>query len=307
MGYDTREKMMDRLQKKCVIASAATHLLLVALLFISPAFVTPEKPVTLPVLTFIPATLVDDPFSGGGTPTPPAPAPEPDKPEPPAPEPEPVAPPPKSKPKPKPEPKTEPEPEPAKPEPTRPAPPKKIELKKPEKPAEPEPKKVAPPKRTIVPTFTKSSDDSKKQRQEEARQAEEARRQAAAEAVRQKLAQVQQRLAGLSTSTSIEPLGPGGAAYANYAQVVKSIYERAWIPPAELDDDLGSVKVELIIARSGRVVSAKIKRSSGNSALDRSVDRALQIREIPPFPEGTRDLQRVFIIDFNLKSKRYSG
>jgi periplasmic protein TonB len=290
---------MDRLQKKCVIASAATHLLLVALLFISPAFVTPEKPVNLPVLTFIPATLVDDPFSGGGTPTPPAPAPEPAKAEPQAPEPEPIAPAPKPVPK--------PEPEPAKPEPTRPAPPKRVEVKKPEKPAEPEPKKVAPPKRTIVPTFTKSSDDSKKQRQEEARQAEEARRQAAAEAVRQKLAQVQQRLAGLSTSTSIEPLGPGGAAYANYAQVVKSIYERAWIPPAELDDDLGSVKVELIIARSGRVVSAKIKRSSGNSALDRSVDRALQIREIPPFPEGTRDLQRVFIIDFNLKSKRYSG
>lgn len=264
------------------------HVLLLILLFVSPAFVTPEKKVEhLPVLTFIPANLVDDPFYGGGSPKPP-----PQEIEPPPPKPSPprqVAKPPTPKPKPE-QPKKET--------------PKKVEKATPK----PETKKPVRPKRVIKPSFTRSSDDSKKREKEKAQAAEAKRLKAERTKIQNRIAKVGQNLRDqLSKSSTIKPVGPGGAAYANYAQVVKSIYERAWNPPAELDGNLGTVKVEVVIARSGNVTSAKITRGSGNAKLDRSVERALQIKHIAPFPKGTRDLQRTFIIDFNLKAKRFTG
>ena len=270
---------MDRLQKKCFIASAAMHLLLLILLFVSPAFVTPEKKVEhLPILTFIPSKLVDDPFFGGGSPKPPPQEvqPEPPKPSPPRREVKPPAPKPK------------------------PVQPKKETPKKAVETPTPKPE----PKRVIIPTFTQSSDDSKKLEQEKAR-AEAKRLRDEQERMRDRIAK--SLIGQLSSSTEIQPVGPGGAAYANYTQVVKSIYERAWNPPQELDGNLGTVKVQVVIARSGKVTSAKIKRGSGNRTLDRSVERALQIKHIAPFPKGTTDLQRTFNIDFNLKAKRFTG
>ena len=51
---------MNRLQKKCVIATTGFHLLLLVILFVGPAFFwSQEKPDDTPVLDMIPANLVD--------------------------------------------------------------------------------------------------------------------------------------------------------------------------------------------------------------------------------------------------------
>ena len=51
---------MNRLQKKCVIATAGFHLLLLVILFVGPAFFN-EKPKAddSPVLDVIPANLIE--------------------------------------------------------------------------------------------------------------------------------------------------------------------------------------------------------------------------------------------------------
>src|SRR6516165_793109 len=84
---------MNRLQKKCVIASAGFHLLLVLILFVGPGFLSSKSTTPdLPILDFVPIKTVDELVSGGGERTakpPPAPleAPKPTPPEPPAPQP----------------------------------------------------------------------------------------------------------------------------------------------------------------------------------------------------------------------------
>src|SRR5262249_55672353 len=84
---------MDRLQKKCFIASAGIHLLLALIRIIGPAFIsTKNKPDDSPILDFVPVKTVDALISGGGNPNakPPPPAPTP-QPQPPVPPPAPQA------------------------------------------------------------------------------------------------------------------------------------------------------------------------------------------------------------------------
>ena len=112
----------------------------------------------------------------------------------------------------------------------------------------------------------------------------------------------------LSRGTTIEPPGPGGEAYANYTQVVKTYYDQAWIDPEEVSEDATTVKVKVVIARDGAVITDAIIKRSGIPALDKSVENALnRVRQLPPFPEGAKDAQRTFIINFNLKAKRLLG
>src|SRR5258707_394068 len=73
----------------------------------------------------------------------------------------------------------------------------------------------------------------------------------------------------LSSATTIDTnYGPrgGGEAYANYAQVVKSIYERAWVAPDDTANDDAITKVTVTIANNGTVISARILRASGDSS-----------------------------------------
>ena len=57
---------MNRLQKKCLIATAGFHLLLVLVILFGAAFFTShEKPDETTLLTVIPANLIDAAFNSG--------------------------------------------------------------------------------------------------------------------------------------------------------------------------------------------------------------------------------------------------
>ncbi len=94
----------------------------------------------------------------------------------------------------------------------------------------------------------------------------------------------------------------------NYLQVVLGIYDEAWNPPSEIDDDNLIATVRVKVARSGRVISASITKRSGNTLMDRSVQQAIEaVQEIKPFPSNSKDIEKNFKIDFNLKAKRASA
>ncbi len=291
---------MNRLQNKCLIASLALHALLCAILVVGPAFLSSrQRDLDLPILEVIPDRLTDLPFSGGGNPNakPPPSAPRPMQP-----------------------------PEPQPPVQTKPSQPvvKPVEAKA--KLAEPPKEKETKPGPEAVSLERKKSQikvdnkivrrPSNKTPDKNTTKAREDDSKAQAEARRRTTQQLLARINGaserindnLSPGTTIEPLGPGGAAYANYSQVVKTIYDRAWIDPEDVSDDDATVQVKVIIARDGRVISDAIVKRSGVPALDKSIQNALdRVRQLPPFPEGAKEAERIFIINFNLKAKRLLG
>ena len=92
----------------------------------------------------------------------------------------------------------------------------------------------------------------------------------------------------LSGSTTIELKGPGGGGvpYANFLQAVKSVYQNAWIVPDGITDENATVAAAVTIARDGTVVSSRITRSSGNPAVDRSVQVTLdRVKWAAPLPD----------------------
>ena len=56
----------------------------------------------------------------------------------------------------------------------------------------------------------------------------------------------------------------------------------------------------MTIDRNGRVLSARIIRRTGDAALDKSVQRALdKVRSVgKSFPSSSRDTKRTFTLDF---------
>jgi TonB family protein len=96
--------------------------------------------------------------------------------------------------------------------------------------------------------------------------------------------------------------GNSSAAYANYADAVKSVYDQAWaqVPLDTVANENEIVKVRVTIASDGTVISARIIESSGDAALDASVQKTIErVTFIAPFPEGTTDQQRPYTIGFN--------
>lgn len=313
---------MNRLQKKCTVASVLMHVVLLLALLVGPLFLMAEKRSNdLPILKVIPGHLVDDAMFGGGSPTAPPPAtPAVETPaRPPAPLPTPVV------------------IEPVKPAPAVETPPKPLvdPPKERNKPA-PEPEPVVVKEQSVKPTVPKSkptikvdtkitprtpkevADARTKAVEEEAKAAERAQAKAAADARRKAIQNFASRLDGaesslkanLSTGTTVEIQGPGGAAYANYGQAIKSIYDAAWIAPTEASEAATGVRVEVVIARDGTVISDRILKRSGDSALDRSVQNALDRvsgSRLPAFPSGNTESRQTFIINFNLKEKLEAG
>ncbi len=296
---------MNGLQKKCLVASAFTHGLLLVLLFIGSAFI-PSKPKEnfIPLeLVDINAMVVDEPnVVSGGNPNatpPPAPVTPKAQPQQPATPPQPVV-----KPEPKAEPITEkiPEPKPAE---------KRFQIDPESFVKIPDKSKEKPPKAEPTFDFSKSekrvikpsnaakepSDSENESRAREMKMA-----QARAGALSEAMSRLQ---GGLSKGIGeIGIPGPGGRAYASYGLVLRKIYEEAWIPPNAARDNEPTVGVEVVIRRDGTVLSRRIVKKSGRAELDRTVQKALdRVNKVPAFPSGSTDEQRKFEFDFNLTDK----
>ncbi|HTQ51436.1 MAG TPA: TonB family protein [Candidatus Acidoferrales bacterium] len=257
---------MNRLQKKCVLATAGVHLLLFVILLVGPAFFAPRpKADDLQVLDVIPANLIDAPFASGvrnAQPPPPVVQPAP---QPPAPQPVVSQPPPK------------PTPEPVvKPDPVKPAP-------APEKSQEHKIQVDTHLVKRNAPRNTSTPDNSTQQ----------------ARALRKAIRSLKQNF---SPGTTVDMPGNSSVAYANYASAVKSVYDQAWaqVPLDNVANENENVKATITIASDGTVISARIVDSSGDGALDASVQKTLErVSYVAPFPEGSTDKQRTYTINFN--------
>ena len=290
---------MNRLQKKCLIATAGFHLLLVLVILFGAAFFTShEKPDETTLLTVIPANLIDAAFNSGVKAVqPPAPTP-----------PQPVQPP--QPPQPKPEPVKQPDPEPVKPAPTfvervkeifTPDPPKLVPVDNPEPAPKPKPHVVKVDLKKVTHTALKVTDTTAADEARDAKRARDARLKAIASAARS-------IKNNASSATTVEMPGTGSVSYANYASVVKSVYEQAWTPPDDSSSDDAIIKVSVTIGNDGTVISSSILDASGDARVDGSVQRTLdRVNFVAPFPDGAKEKQRTFIINFNLKAKRMLG
>lgn len=279
---------MERLQKKCLIASGSTHAFLVLLLVMGSAFFVPKKEkLMVAPLRVVPTRLIDGPGGGGGNPN--------------------------IKPSNAQQKGDTLVPQPPKPAES-PAQPKKSN-KKPDKTVE----KATSPKNTdsksdkdapLVLKKTNRPNAAKARAKQEAEA--KAQAQAFADAKRgvaERIGSAAQALTtGFAQGTAVEVWGPGGEATADYAAFVEAIYRDAWIVPNDLIDDDSTAKVSITIARNGHVISARIVRRSGNLSLDRSVQRTLdKVKFVHEFPEGARDEERTYYINFNLNAKRSIG
>jgi TonB family protein len=306
---------MKRLQRKCLVASAFTHGLLLVLVVVGSAFISHKPPIDAPAFELfdMQAVVVNEPnVLRGGNPnvtTPPQSVPQTPSAQPAVQEPKPEL----KSPEAVKEPAKEPVKEPVKPvvQEPRPEPKKQIDpdnfdLKRAITKA-PTPKPEKPPSKfdfgkaetkTIIPS--KDSSDS----QENSRAQEKRMAQARAEAISGALKHVQGGLSSVGTSYEIP--GPGGAAYVSYGITLRNFYEKAWIPPVAARGDEPTVEVEVVIAKDGTILSQRIVKKAGRRELDNSVQNTLNRvfkAKAPKFPEGSTDEKRTFRINFNLTDK----
>jgi TonB family protein len=297
---------MNRLHKKCLLASGMMHGVLFLVLIIGSAFImTRPKEELAPFEMFrLPRDfkVVDEMMVGGGNPEAaprpqPVVQPTPPPPQPPQPRPEPL--------KPEKSPELERQKEPVKPTPAEPEEKPSTRIK-----VDLSPKKIAV---NLKPVDKPSDDKPDKQKstrdlKKEAREAKD-REVQMARALKEEIDRVGKTIHEKSSgATDIETPGPGGEAYVNYSYYVKEIYQEAWQTPAQTVKDVSDVEVEVTIARDGRVISSSIKKKSGDTALDNSVQQALnRVRKVREFPEGAKDSQRTFRIIYSLLAKQKFG
>ena len=288
---------MNRLQKKCLIATAGTHLLLVVILFVGPAFFySRPKPDDSQVLDVIPSTITDAVLNSGvNHAQPPAPTPI-AQPTPPTPAPQQQQPTPTTPPPPVPAPSFvekvkeffKPTPKELSPDDTKP-----VEETKPAKPKKQHEIKIN------TDLVTRTPKDVATQRQAQNDEREQKRRQTEMAAALNSLS------SSFNSATTVEMPGHSSVSYASYASVIRSIYTRAWNPPDSVSNDQANTKVRVTIGSDGSVVSAEIIGPSGDDSVDESVQRTLdRVRTIAPFPEGSTEREKTFIINFNLQAKR---
>jgi TonB family protein len=108
----------------------------------------------------------------------------------------------------------------------------------------------------------------------------------------------------LSSGNKTGPNIFGGNTDVDYQQFVEAVYDNAWLAPDDLAAEAATVKVSVTISRNGAVVSSKILRRSGVSALDKSIEGALdRVKMIGrPFADSDQESQRMFIINFKLRA-----
>ena len=278
---------MTRLQKKCLIAVAGTHLLVIVAVLCS-GFIRPRPPTdNTQVLDVIPDILVETALNNGvrgAQPPPPTPMVTPT---PPAPTPTPIVQPPPTPTPPAPAPKQEtimdkveqmftPAPNPIPAEEPKPA--------KHEHEIKPD---LTPVTHTVSKNTTaqKTKDDS---RREERLKAERYR------------AALRNLSRNLTTATEVNLPGESSASSASYGAELISVYHHAWMPPESMSTDSAVVSFSVTIARDGTVISAHIVTSSGDPGIDRAVQQMLdRVTQIAPFPEDFKESQRTYPINFN--------
>ena len=255
---------MGRLKRSCVVGSVVFHVLILATLVIGPMLLA-KRDETVRVIELIPSDVIDK-LLAPAAPVAPPPAPTPPKPEP-------------KKIKPKP---TPPKPEPKK---IKPKPKPKPVLSKPKIKPKPKPKiKV-----NLNSNIRKPDTRNTKAEQEAAKQRE---------ALNRSLNKLDTKL---SDRTAVNvPLGL--YASANYESLIRRKYMDATIHPGAISGD-PVVKVRLVIARNGRVISARVTGQSGFASWDRAVQKALdRVKFIKPFPESMKGSQQTFNLNFNSRS-----
>ena len=254
---------MGKLKRSCLAGSFVLHAMIIALLVLGPMLLA-KRQEKVQVIDLIPSEIVDQILSPKVSVTPPTTTQT--KPTPPKPKPVKI-----TKPKPKP---TPPKPKPVKT--TKPKPQIKVNLK---------------------PTIRRP-DSSKVKAQQEA--AERARK---ANARRQETLNnsINRLSSNLSGSTAVNaPLGRLAAA--NYESLMRKKYMDATFHPGAINRD-PVVKVRLVIARSGNVLSAQIINNSGVTSWDRAVQKSLdRVKHIAPFPKSISGSKKTFTLNFNSRS-----
>lgn len=267
---------MNRIQKKCFIASTGLHLSLALVLLVGPAFFSPKsQQQNVPLIDFVPVKVIDAALAGGGNPNanplPPPPAP----------------------------------PQPAPPSST---PAAVVEVREPPKPVkeqtnlkpDPEPSlrsERSKPQISLKPVYRRSGQTSSSKSAANAK-ADDSRREiadrfgAAITGLRNNLKP--------TTGTELRGPGGGGETYAGFAQNILSTYDRAWISPDGMDNSDAVVGVEVTIEPDGRVSSARIVDPSGDPRVDRSVREALERVKSVPVPDGMKTRRTV---EFNFHSR----
>ncbi len=285
---------MNRLQKKCVIGTVGIHLLLLTILIVGPAFFNPQPKTENNILTVIPANLVDAELNSGvqdAQQPPPASTPIP---------PSLLRPPPQPAPAPR---VVQPAPAPA-PEKTpdlTPTPSLLHEFAEMFRSSKPAP--TVTPDMTPTQRTTKSQTDnikvdlSHKVTRKEVKNTPHIDN---AQNQREIDNELKSLSHSLSSATKIDMPRNASASYANYGDVVVSVYHNAWVPPDGMSSDNVTVKFKVTIARDGSVISAQIIERSGDASIDEAVQHMLdRVTFIAPFPEGTDDKQRTYPIEFN--------
>jgi TonB family protein len=309
---------MNRLQKKCIVASSAFHGLLVGILLFGAALMPSPDEKAFKPLTVYSADAVSAALSSGGSPdarvvpTPPAPTP---------PNPQPEIPP---TPKPQAQPiKQEVQP-PEPPKPPRETPKKQVERAEPPKTEKvPKPKKLKPEPKEVVEASkqphkivldkttskmaVRKSDDREKMAQEAAANAAADARRKAVREVASAYRNISQNLS--SSTVFMEPgNGQPGVLSVNYRDLIASKYYNAWVAPADLDDATPIVTASVTIDRNGNVKSARIITPSGNHSMDRSILRVLDtVTFFEPFPASIKEQEMTVTVKFNVLAKRGTG
>jgi TonB family protein len=255
---------MGRLKRSCVVGSVVFHALILAMLVLGPMLLA-KREEKVRVIDLVPSEVIDKLLAPAAPVAPVAPPPAPAPPKTKQPEPKKVQP----KPKPKPIPQK----------------PKKITPKPKPKP-KPKPIPQKPKIKVNLNSNVRKPDAQKKESQKEAEKRQTA------------LNKLQTKLSG-RTSVNV-PLGR--YASANYESLIRRKYMDATIHPGAISGD-PVVKVRLVIARNGRILSARVTGKSGVASWDRSVQKALdRVKFIKPFPESMKGSQQTFNLNFNSRS-----
>jgi TonB family protein len=311
---------MTRLQRKCLVVSLCFHGVIMGALVVTAAFRSEPVVTGETVLTLISPNILDRAGVGGerGTP-PPRARPTPVLPTPATPTP--TQPAPRSQPSPTPTlPSTHPLPTETSPSPAPTEPPKSSRRDTPHPTKEETRLANANPsehasKHIITPDLTPASSTGRSSSRSAASAAPSA---SATQAEKNRRVQeIESALAALGASydskdsaSKVVPLPglDGGESFVNYRTAIFNAYYHAWNTPESSTHKNAVADVKIVVARDGSIVSSDFVSKSGDAAIDRSIQRALDaVKSLPPFPAGATDAERTFIIRFNLEAKESAG